>query len=254
MAIFRPEPRLSAREKRLAQLLINLLEERMDLEKHGNLPKDKVVISQEEKKELLSLLEDYRSSKGFLHRLSFLGFLSPREYDEERARELYLSGRKASGKTRALASMQWAELQIRIYGAYMRITHPYKQWVSHVSGSMSFEYFLKMEEKLFQKFKIMDGTKKYLMKIVTSAESFVEDFRSGDESQKHIDYKELVRTLISEIEKYLKLPDNHELSNGQVACLAIIIANFSVLFTTRDWSAAGVISSVAGSSTRLLTD
>lgn len=226
----------------------------MDLDKHGNLPEDKVVISHEEKQELLSLIEDYKSSKGFLHRLSFLGFLSPREYDEERARELYLSGRKAGGKTRALASMQWAELQIKIFGAYTRFTQPYKQWVNHVSGAMNFQYFLKMEEKLFLRFKIMNATKRYLMEIVRSAETSVEHFRSWGDLEDQIDYKQLIRGLISEVEKHLKLPDNYELSNKQVACLAVIISNFSVFYTTRDWSAAGVISSVAGSSATLLTD
>jgi len=253
MPIYYPRPQMSEREQRLAILLLRLLEEHMHWETGSNLPEDRIALSTRDREELIELLAAYLDSRQFFYSLSFIDALDELRTDESMAREIYLSGRILRGRTRTMASKQWAEFLARFLERDEEITHPYQPWRPGPVGMMSLEYFAKMEEKLLHVLGATSEVSKYVISIVNELKEHISRFRSPTLADQNIEAYNTAKAEISNILRALKDPNLFEIPPKKVAALSMVVADSSVLFATRDWSVAGTISTFAGAFATLTT-
>lgn len=244
MAIYDPIPGLEVRRERLLFLLSKLLNEAILTDDQStNKNKDFIYLSYEEERELSSLLGDLSESRDFFIKLSFVdGVAGFNGLSEDHLREIYLSERKRLGRTRVLASKQWADFLARIGSA-----SGWSRWGVSTS-QMTFAHFLEMEQRLFAALKFPTRVNRYLIQKVSETEALIG--RSLENISKKIPRpaiefrtRDLVAALIENLGSGRHVSN---LSTNQIAGLTITISNLAVLFTTRDWSAAGTISAMSG--------
>lgn len=244
MAIREPVPQIERNRERLLLLLARLLNESLsEVTETSNIPSGEVILSNEEKRELLNLLNDVSYDRRLFVSLEFVdGIAGLNALNETQLREIYLSERKRFGRTRAMASKQWADFLARLGRE-----SGWSRWGVSTSR-MSYDYFLEMEKRLFLALKFPKRVLEYLLSEVSAAKEKVEllvdgkgtPLRHGVMSGKTRDLIVRLKTEIEEGE-YAK-----NFTTEQLAGLTIVLANGSVLFLTRDWSAAGTMSAIAG--------
>jgi len=208
-----------------------------------------IVLSEAERYELFTLLGEVLQDRSLIVGLAFVdGIVGANELTEEQLREIYLSERKRAGKTRALASKQWADFLTR-----MGRQSGWSRW-GVASFPMRYEYFLEMEQRLFGRMKFPHRVSEYLWLIVSKARERVEEVLAHQALPRpNLSLSRYLKSFVIELQQMLASPvgDAH-LSSRQIAALVIVLTNTSVLFTTRDWSAAGTMSAIAGGTAELL--
>ena len=244
MAIYDPLPALEKRRERLLLLLSKLLNEALLMDdRPTNQSKDLIPLSYEEERELRLLLGELLESREFFIKLSFVdGVAGVNALSEEQLREIYLSERKLLGKTRALASKQWADFLTRIGTA-----SGWSRWGVSTS-EMTFAHFLEMERRLFVSLRFPTRVNRYLIQKVSETEALIgRSLKSISKKIPHTAIEFRTRDLIATLVETLRSGKHvSSLSTNQIAGLTITISNLTVLFTTRDWSAAGTMSAISG--------
>lgn len=241
MTLYPPKPELSESDKRLLVLLARLLLEHMDSNMgESNLPQGMLALTDEEANELLDNLEILVNSKEFTEACYFVeGMSIPGTQEEGRLREIYLSSRKRRGRTRAMASRHWSEFQ-------QRLGLPKSVVWGTSAIPMSYEYFQKMEMQLLSAAHLHPRIIELIMRVVGDQVHNVEEIRRGQKSLEHGTVKPLVA------DPFFRWRDGSlesrglEISANRIAATITIVANISVLFTTRDWSVAGTLSTMTG--------
>jgi hypothetical protein len=248
MAIYEPVPKLDARRARLLYLLGKLIDESLRVGGDTNRQHDVVALSIAERKELLALLAELIEDRSIIVSLSFVdGLAGVGNLTESQLREIYLSERKRRGRTRALASKQWAD-----FWARLGRQSGWSRW-GVATEKMSYEHFLEMERRLFRALRFPEKVRAYLIERVTAVRDTVEgilelrDIVTASES-----LSRRTMDLLKQLKSALQSADGSSLSTSQVAGLAIVVSNLSVLFTTRDWSAAGTMSAISGGGVQLI--
>ena len=249
MTLYSPTPSLSDSDKRLLFLLAKLLLERMDVSDDGsNLPSGGVVLSDKEAGELLNLIESLVNSREFLEASYFVeGMAEYGTHPDTRLREIYLSARKRRGRSRALASTNWSDFLIRLgFRPETRLVRS--------SRRMSQEYFLNMEEKLLSSLRLHPRVIKLVMQIIRIQSPNVEQIRNGNGQIRRGTLRALVadpyfRWRASELSQ-----KEFQITTNKIVSSIIIVADFSILFTTRDWSVAGTLSAMSGAAATLVAD
>lgn len=250
MAIYDPSPILEPRRRRLLFLLAKLLDESLDDEQsQSNRPAGHIVLTDPERRELLTLLGELASDRPFVVAVAFVDGLSRSSLAESELREIYLSERRTRGRERALASMHWADFLARL-GRKSGPIYSFK-----VTGRMSFDHFRRMEERLFRALGFSRRVTAYLLHKISGAKPAVEAARdplSEETSSQH----PLLAESKAELERIAKIlhdkVSGHDINATQIASITTVVSNLSVLFTTRDWSVTGVMSVVAGESIKAL--
>ncbi|WP_394688370.1 hypothetical protein [Hoeflea sp.] len=245
MKIYQPEIHDGERISRAAQLLGRLIEsQRSDFPSTNNVPADHVVFSQSEAAELAELLKFLSDDKRFWIKMKFVeGMLNFGPENEGYLRETYLSERRLLGKTRALASKQWAD-----YLARLGIASPWSKWGSGAT-KMPFEHFRRMEEILLRRFRVPNGAISSAMDGLSQLEPEFDRglFEEGVRAAR----REFIEDFYRFIEKFTDFlrsnRDGSVFSTAKSISIMIVLVDSSVLFTSRDWSAAGTMSTVAGS-------
>lgn len=241
MPIYPPTPAYSETDKRLLSLMAKLLLECVDSDAAGsNLPSGVIALTDKEADELINRLEDLLNSRGFIEACYFVeGLTLPGEQNESRLREIYLSARKRRGRSRALASIHWSEFRSRLgikeSPALATRTVP-----------MDFEYFKKMEERLLSTTGIHPRVITLIMRVVSSQAQQLEQIRRGQRSLQHGTVKPLVADPIFRWREQRSQSRDLRISTTKIAAAITIVANISVLFTTRDWSVTGTLSTMVG--------
>ena len=242
MALYPPAPFFSEADKKLLVLMAKLLLERMDSGATGsNLPADMVTLTDTDREadELVDRLEKLVNSREFIEACYFVQGLTLAEtQDESQLREIYLSARKRRGRTRARASTHWAEFQARL-GLVKRLTFRTR------TAPMGFEYFLKMERRLLSASGLHPRVIELIMRLVGNQASQVEKIRSGQRSLEHGTVKPLVADPIHRWREQRLQSRDLQVSTRSIAAAITIVADIAVLFTTRDWSATGTLSTMA---------
>lgn len=239
LPIYTPKPVANRDRRRLTQLLARLLDEKLGSH-NSNLPEGEVVLSASENDELTELVSKISEDKSFFIELAFVeGLLGSREISEGQLKEIYLSERKKRGYSRALSSGQWHQFKTRLgdqsgsLSTYLRAARP-----------MPFEHFLRMEQYLFSFLGIHPNAIEFLISKVEQFFETIEAARDSifDQSKSmSLDISVATRLLIDELQER-----RHSMSTQQIAGLTTVVANSSVLFTTRDWSVSGTMSTMAG--------
>jgi hypothetical protein len=248
MAIYEPVPRLDSKRERLLYLLGRLIDESLHSGSGTNRGHELVALSILEKKELASRLTELIEDKSMVVSLSFVdGLAGLGNLTESQLREIYLSERKRRGRTRALASKQWAD-----FWARLGRQSGWSRW-GVATEKMSYEHFLEMERRLFKALKFPEKVNAYLIERVSAVRGTVE---GALESRNFVKASESLSRhtidLLKQLRAALQSTDSSSLSTNQVAGLAIVVSNLSVLFTTRDWSAAGTMSAISGGSVQFV--
>lgn len=221
--------------------MAKLLLERMDSGAAGsNLPSGVVALTDREADELVDSLEYLVNSREFIEACYFVeGLTLPEAQGEPQLREIYLSARKRRGRTRALASTHWAEFQVRLGLAKK------PAWNTR-PAPMEIKYFQKMEEKLLSNLGLHPKVIELIMRVVSNQTPQIEEIRTGRRSLKHGTIKPLVADPIFRWREQRQKSRDLQVSATSIAAAVTIVADISVLFTTRDWSVTGTLSTMAG--------
>ena len=246
MGIYRPDVRLNAQDKRLLVLLAAILAHGQGAEIGHNHPPESVVISDAEARELIDLLEEFASSKKFIESAYFVENLAlgPQRPDSN-LREIYLSWRARHGRRRALSSAHWREFLNRLgleqfKGGYLAASAEIR------AEEMSLSHFLRMERLLLQDANVDDRVKHLILKVITQHLSKVDEMRHGERSVKDGALARIVNSLVAALkaDRQERIPSGH-MSASKIAGVMTLVADTSVMFTTRDWGVAGTLSTMA---------
>ena len=246
MAIYEPEVRLSVIERELLQLLAELIiiDSPIAL---SNLPDNETVLSDRQAALLIELLEEFANSKKFLESSYFVEQLSKGQArPDAELKEIFLSWHRHYGRARILSSAHWYEFLNRL--GLENFNGGYLAGSTFIRGrQMPYEHFRKMESLLLQQPGISSRVRSIISAVVDRYAADVNAVRKGE--------KEIPSGVISRLPKLiissLKREGSSSLNSGaipsaQVAGLMTILTDTSVLFTTRDWSVAGTMSTIAG--------
>lgn len=243
MSIYPPTPKLSANDKRLLVLMARLLIERLDrLPSQSNLTGDRVALTDDEAEELLQRLEQLVSDEGFKRVCYFVEGLSSPQKNLRVLREIYLSARKQLGRSRAVASMHWSDFLVRLG------IRDHDAW--HIrSTPMSLDHFHGMERKLLQSAQLNPRVVNFIMKIVAAQDGELEAIRAANRQLMKGTVRDAIEVPLSKLRKMHGKIVDRDMSATRLAAAMTVICNSSVMFTTRDWSVAGTLSTMAGAVT-----
>lgn len=236
MAIFAPDGTYSRNDIRLIELLERHLSEIPD----GTLPTNRpqaTHLSEREIDALIGLLEQKLEDREFRLASALIDAVSSRTYGD--IRELYLSGRTRRDRTRALASKQYADFLARL-----GLPSAPANWYPS-ADRMSFEHFLRMERRAFAELGISPRVTELALRFVALQTKDVEGVRDGDVRLSSNFLVAAIEMTKSGLAALKRLPDN--LADGQQLAGALtVIVNVGLLYTTRDWSVTGTLSTIAG--------
>ena len=242
MAIYRPEPKLSKRDKRLLHLIAQLLLQYSEPDSPStNLPEGAVPLSDSEAEELANLLDALVSHKSFFEASYFVEEITAQDARNESAlKEIYLSARQHRGRSRAMGSAHWSEFKRRlgIRENILRETHPER---------MPFHHFLEMERRLFSSLGMHPRVASLLLRVIELHQREIVKLRARASTIPHGTFKNTISNLTEKIRSNdIKLAYDNLVSRTELSAAATFVANSSVMFTTRDWGVAGTISCMAG--------
>lgn len=239
MGIYEPVPKISDSDKRLILLLERLLLDDSNIRNRDtNLPKDEVSLSDREAQELFERLDDLASSRSFVEAAYFTEAIT-RPEEGGNAREIYLSGRRRAGKTRVLASKQWSDFR-------GRIGLPSILWPRPSVFPMEFSYFEKMERRLLSKIGLSQQVIELVLSLLRQHEDSIEDIRSGQKSIQRGLIREAILFPLRQWRSKNGILRDYHISSVRLTALITVVADTSVMFTTRDWGVAGTLSTMAG--------
>jgi hypothetical protein len=244
VGIYEPQPKLSSTERALLLLLAQLVTGTAKTQ--TNLPPDTTVLSEREANMLLSLLEEFSSSKKFIESAYFIERITQRDLrDDSDVREIYLSWRKFYGRSRAMASTHWRDFLVRL--GRDRGPHGYLSGESRSPYEMRYSHFREMERLLLARSGVGDRVSAIVLSVVDKFETEVESARHGELQLERGSISKMPAIIMETIIFGMRCKVGSPiLSSSQAAGLMTVLTDVSVLFTTRDWGVAGTISTIAG--------
>ncbi|WP_430397200.1 hypothetical protein [Ferrovibrio sp.] len=239
MAIYAPKPKLGIIDKKVLLLLSELLIPRSGIQGR-NYSTRSVPLSDVEAETLLNLLQLLLENSNFRAKLTFVDCV----FDVNRiseAKYAYFSGSLAAGRKGAMLTRRWLEFYARIgMGVESKVNIDY----------MTFDHFMKMEEKLLKELGLDVRVRSILLDIINQQKKEIENARAGQFPV--LNTYEVVFTpivsLLKNAQKETALLPAHKLVS-----LITVIGNASVLFTSRDWEILGAVSSLAGCVVNVMT-
>ncbi len=220
--------------------MARLLLERLDtLPSQSNLSGDQIALSDIEAEELLQLLEQLVSSGEFKRACHFVEELTAPQQNFRPLREIYLSARKQLGRSRAVASFHWSDFLTRL-----GIRAPDAWYVR--STPMSLDHFHGMERKLLLSAQLNPRVVNFVLKVVAAQDAGLEAIRAGNRALVRGAVRNAIELPLSKLRKMHGKVMDQDMSATSIAHAMTVICNSSVLFTTRDWSVTGALSTMAG--------
>lgn len=240
MAIQPPKPFISDIDRKLLDELFRILASNKNAPvAGGNLPENEVALSAEEFTKLSHLLDLYFEQRTIMQSFAFVELvIGERTHGEANARELFLSMRRARGRTRVMAAKQWAEFRLRL-GIEWREARG-------KDAGMSFDHYIAMERKLFDSLKTPPFVREQMISLLRKQEIFLEQVRAGIPvlAGKSIRQLMQISELIGSDWKTSKFSDAR-IPKRKLVALSALVSDLSVLFISRDWSVAGTISAMS---------
>lgn len=246
MGIYRPDLALT-RDDREALLLLAQLVLATDGDSRGNLSPDAVTLSPTEAKKLLELLEQFSSSKLFVEGSFFAeGMANGDGWHNDRLREIYLSWRSRRWHSRVMSGATWREFVFRLgFNASQNAW----VWPSRVDRSplrpMTLPYFLAMEKKLLSTTHLHPRVAELVVNFVEQGLPEIKNIQDKNTKIREGSIRSFVMQTTHEISEHVGGNERSPMTRKKIIALSTIIMDTAVLFTTRDWTAAGVLSSIA---------
>lgn len=247
MAIYNPEIFLSKEDRELLYLLASLLLGYEDGEPIGNRVLGEIPLSYQESARLLDLLEQFVSSRKFRDGSYFIEkFFGAADREEKQLREIYLAWRRRYGKSRSAASVQWENFVRRI-GIWPIDRHRPDVWYRPSAEPMDINHFLAMERRLAQSTGVSSRVQALILKFLMVRIVALGKMRRGELTLEDGQVRELPLSLLTKLQQQHTSPTGTApISTTKLTGILTIVMDFSVLFTTRDWSVAGLLSATAG--------
>ena len=244
MLIYEPQPKLSSTERALLHLLAELIVG----QNNGltNLPSDGAILSEREAGMLLQLLEEFAGSKKFVESAYFVERITQGDLETDSdLREIFLSWRKFYGRSRAMASTHWFDFTRRLGRTQSKLG--YIRGLTKAPRAMPYSHFREMERLLLKRSGVSTRVQSLILSVVDKYGSDVEASRLGAKPLPIGSISKLPTTIAESIQNDVRFNlGTFNLNGAQAAGLMTVIADVSVLFTTRDWGVAGTISTIAG--------
>lgn len=240
MAIYEPKVFLTKDDKRLLRVIAALLLEDLEKEnKNNNVPDDCVELSDEQASELLGLLKKLSENRDFIRAEDFLDKINNLHVENEKeARSVYIAIKADRERNAVLNPHAWYELKSRL-----GITpHTFKR---KKVFPMEDTHFLEMERRLFQRLGFKPKVVSFLMNLGEKEIEALDYLRHRDRGARKSGRPEaLNKKRLKQIEKQVE--KNQLILKIDLSSIAFVVSNSAVLFTTRDWTAAGVFSMMIG--------
>lgn len=242
----RIEFHLNKKERQLIKLLIKLLQ-KINKNNNANLnySNDEIPLSDLETVLLIKLLTDYNETKETIQRAYFIRNILNSNEDNQNLREIYLTIREKYGRPRMVPAVRWAEYRKRLG---LSSHNPTKRKIR----TMPRDHFLQLEEKLFMNLDFPPEIINNLMYYITEEWHKFESFRKRDNSLFNKKNKTIILSILDKIQVSNEPIKEPFLSKINLSSLVTLIANGSVMFTTRDWSITGTISQIISESMNLI--
>jgi hypothetical protein len=239
LPIYSPKPAIDPDRYRLVELLGQLLDEKL-CSHNSNLSVEELALSESERTELQELVERISTERSLFIALAFVdGLLGKRGATEASLREIYISERKRRGYSRALSSGAWHQFKTRLGGPSQDLSTYLRS-----ARRMPYEHFMRMERRLLSAFTLPDGVRAYVTKTIDKERGNLEAIREVLFTRSHDAYHSVQQNTKDLLDQVRQRRET--ISSQQLAGLLCVVADSSVLFTTRDWSLAGTISTMAG--------
>lgn len=244
MAIYQPNLILSQADREALLLLGQLA-----LSTHpeqSNLSIDEVPLSPSEAERLLYLLEEFISSRRFLEGSYFAeGVANGDGHTDDRLKEIYLSWRTRTGRTRVASTYAWNEFVLRAgFNSSMNA------WMWPRSGRspvrpMSLAHFVQMERKLVNAVGLHPRVRGLILDFVEDGLPQLEVLRERKASISPGSIRNFVRSSVDALSVTVVGKEGAPMSRRKIIALSTILMDTAALFVTRDWTATGVLSTLA---------
>ena len=245
MAIYDPDLFFTNTDLELLRLLGDLVLCWDENAERANYPAGEVPLSPAEARQLLRLLEAFVSSRKFVEGSYLIERLFGGEaFTDPNLRDVYLGWRKRVGKSRAVATVQWENLLRRI-GLSVGAPNP-PIWYRASAQPMPLDHFVKMEMKLADAAHVHPRVKALIYKLVEARKEYLTEVRFGRRKLTSGAISEAPKPLIYALRKSASRTGAAPMSTTKLAGIMTIVMDFSALYTTRDWSVTGFLSTIAG--------
>lgn len=234
---------LSRSDKELLLLLGGLISDPIGLEA-GNHSYEEVPLSNAEAARLIELLEELLSSKKFLESCHFVEGLSRgREADIATLRDIFNYWRGRTGRNKSMSWLHFNEF-LRRYNSEI---DPERSRHLPRLREMSFSYFMRMERILLAAAPLSPRVRALTLSVVKKFEADIELARRGLKPLPNGVIKAQPRVLLEGLRvSNLSVVGMPTFAATQIVGIVTLVADTSVLFTTRDWGVAGTFSTIAG--------
>lgn len=246
MAIYEPALFLSEADRE-ALLLLGQLVLSCHESAEGNISQNDVALSPSEASRLLELLEQFSESKLFLEGSYFSEGIANHESDtNERLRGIYLHWRSRRGNSGAAPNYTWREFTLR---AGFNFSPNAWIWPGNINRSpvrpMTLEHFLAMEKRLVSVSGLHPRVGALITALVSEQISSLSDIRSGKLRVKEGSLKKSVTSFRNDLSDHIAGTEKSPMNRRRIIAISTIIIDTAALFSTRDWTATGVLSSIA---------
>ena len=223
-----------------------LLEELDREEPKSNLPTDKVALTDSEAKELIERLEELANSREFVESAYFVeSMTSDNAEDEERARQIYISGRKKRGRANVHTSAAWADYKARLGLS----GHPFPE--RRLPKPLTFSRFQEMERTLLSIAGLNPRVVDVVMRSIADRQRQIEELRKRQSALR----RGIIRSIVlSPAEALARRFHDREVPKNKLIAAIGIVTDTAVFFTTRDWNVVGTMSYMAGAAVELVSE
>jgi hypothetical protein len=245
MAIYEPHLFLSPNDKEtlilLGEIALSAYGER------SNICSDSIALSPREAEQLLKLLEDFASSKRFLEGAYLAeGLANDQAWSDPRLKRIYSSQRAKHGQSQIMSGQHWRELVVRAgIGTAGNTDMGYANFRRGPVRPMSQAHFLKMEAKLAASAGLNPRVQRILIEFAELAMPGLEKLRDQKISLNYGSVRQLIGSFQADLTDHVNGTERTTLKRQRVAAVAMVVMDTAALFTTRDWTATGVLSTLA---------
>lgn len=236
MSIYPSNTSYTRNDIRLIKLLAEILRDTPNEEFPTNM-KNMVHLTTEQVDRLLELINIKLEDKEFALASGFLNSIVSRNADD--IRESYLAGRTRRSRTRALASKQVEEFCTR-FG----LSSANARWYNP-ADKMSFEYFIRMEQRAFHQMGISPKVADMAIRFIKTEQAEIESVREGKIHPGVSFVSASIQMVKTNLAKLKEIRDGL-VDAQQLSGTLTVVVNVGLLYTTRDWSVTGTLSTIAG--------
>lgn len=236
-----PKMHLSNADKQLLQLLGELI---CSSSEHstGNLPSNVAALSDADAQHLLALITSYIESSEFYRSSHFIEAVTNDGGPSTTARELYLTLRQERGRSRVMSSYHWSEFQVRL--GISRNLYP-----SSRTRPLTDDLFLRKEGELLRAAGVGADVAALAIRMLRD---HCPQLGPEGRALKQVRARD-IRAAIVEPFSASRLSAGTIPTTKLVAAMSLV-ADMTVLFTTRDWNVVGTLSAIAGYGVALSVD